>query len=98
MVEKLRILGKTYQVQEVEPAGLDNQGCIGEHCPKELKIWIRKGLAPDQARETLLHEAVHGLDVALCTHLTEEQVCALSTGLFAMARESPEAVKYMLGL
>lgn len=99
--EAISILGRRYQVDWVaEFAGSDDRkgAQIGQHLYSRQIIRVLEGLPGDGARETLLHEALHSLDASMDTNLRESQVARLSVALYALAQESPEAVRWMLNL
>jgi hypothetical protein len=61
------------------------------------RIVLRAGHAEGyEGRETLLHELLHVLEKATCTALEEEEVGRLSRGLFAVLRDNPELVRWLM--
>lgn len=97
MIERVQVLGKTYRVEEV-PDHILSGNFVGNHSGRTLLISVLDNLADDQKRETVLHEVIHALNLALALGLDERQVSALSNGLYALAHGDPEATRYMLGL
>ena len=95
--KKVKILGKRYRIDTVPNSNLDprNQGHI---LHTTGRITLLDGMAPDATRETLLHECIHSIVDNLQLGLEEKQVGALSAGLYALAKESPRQVRWMLGL
>jgi hypothetical protein len=97
VIEQVRIMGKEYRVEEVPESGL-TRTTIGSCNERTLTISVMDSLVDKHKRETVLHEVLHALDVALATNLTEQQITALSSGLYALAQDDPDATRYMLGL
>lgn len=95
--KSVRILGKKHRIRFVRPSPLrcSDVGAI-EHSRSEISVLGT--MSRDELRETTLHECVHVIDHQLGLGLTEQQVTALSSGLFAVARENPRVVRWMLGL
>jgi hypothetical protein len=88
----IRILGKRHVVRWDQPIG----GDCGLMEYKPLRISVGKGMAVDEERESLLHEALHAIDWQQNTKLKEKQVRQLSVGLYAMLRDNPKVVEYLL--
>lgn len=93
----LRILGKYWSVeQENRPRLESNFSGMAHHFTQE--IIIAKEAHEDSKRETLLHEILHCVDDAVGGQgLKEEQVRALSAGLFCVIRDNPGAFLWILG-
>ena len=68
----------------------------GEISHQKQRIRISTDLAPDETRETLLHEVLHGVDHAIGTKLSERKVAVLSRALYATLRENPVLVAYLM--
>jgi len=88
----ITILGFTFTVtlEDAHDFNLAGQIDHNRQC-----IRVKHNLAPDETRETLLHEVVHGIDDAIGTKLSERKVAALSRALYATLRENPELVTYL---
>lgn len=89
--ERLRIIGKRWTVRWDYDTP-DEYG-ICDHNAQTLHI--QGDLAPDQERDTLLHEVLHAVDEAMGTNLEEAQVRSLATGLLAVLRDNPSFVSYL---
>ena len=92
--KSIRIVGHTYTVQ-VEPSEHFNSQYMGQINHQELTIRVGTHIPPEQQRETLLHEVIHGVDVAMRLNLSEEDTSRLSRGLHAALRDNPDFAKYL---
>jgi hypothetical protein len=90
----VKILGKVYTIKFVGAEGI-NDSNMGACLDERQEISVRHGLSPDMEKDTVLHECFHAVDFALNTKLTERQVSAFATGVYAMLKENPELVKYL---
>ena len=91
---KIRILGKVYTLKYTNEAPVDDdaQG----HCDYlKHKIAIRNGLAPNEERSTVLHEALHCISHAMGLHFSESVIERLENGIFSVLRDNPEFVAYL---
>jgi hypothetical protein len=84
-MQAIRIFGKNYIVDMVD--GFDDTGQVGEADSAGI-ISVKKNSNYDFERETLLHEIIHCIDEATGAGLTEQQVTAISSGLFCVYREN----------
>jgi hypothetical protein len=57
-----------------------------------MDIVISTETTPQHQVETLLHEVLHAISNALDLQLTEHQVFALSTGVYAVCMDNPALV------
>lgn len=87
----VRMFGKSYAV-ELHP--FDDR--FGDHSQVELKVRVREDLPPDEERESLLHELCHAVDEQLGLGIREKRIRAFSVGLYAMLKDNPELVKYLM--
>ena len=85
------MFGKQYVV-ELHP--FDDR--FGDHSQVELKVRIREGLPSGEERESLLHELCHAVDEQLGLKISETKIRQLSVGLYAMLRDNPALVKYLM--
>lgn len=88
----LRICGKRHRV--CWDADIDGDCGLMEFKP--LRISIGKGMAPDEERESLLHEVMHAVEWQQGLTLKEEQVRQLSVGVFETLRNNKKLVEYLL--
>lgn len=94
------ILGKTYFVNVVrDPEGFSEHQA-GYATPIDSTITIREEMQPCNKREVLLHEILHVIDIELGIGLEEEQITALSSGLFQSlsARLSEDVTRAIFNL
>jgi hypothetical protein len=92
----LQVLAKTYRVQFVKGKPLD-EADVGEHDLPQQLITIRDGLHWQQEASALIHESLHAISDAMGIGLTEAQVLALESGLYALLTENPGLVSYISG-
>lgn len=90
----IRIVGKRYKVLIVER--VDEEDSDGESDPIEQTLRLLKTQGFEQARDTTLHEVIHGVDHQMHLKLTEEQVEGLATGLLAVKRDNPSFVRWLM--
>lgn len=67
----------------------------GEMCEEQLSITIKAGQLPIEEADTLLHEAIHGLDYLYNLKLTEHQVRVLATSLLGVFQDNPEFTQFV---
>ena len=91
MIPSLRIIGKTYRVDEKEGEG-DYGECFSDQC----RIEVRASQCRQQQADTLLHEAFHAVDHELHCGLSEPQVRRMSTGVLALLRDNPALVQFLI--
>lgn len=83
----MKILGIEYTIKQVD--WMDRlQTQMGAFDAISSEITICSRMNNDVKNSTLLHEIIHGIDNAVGTKLTEEQVEALASGLFAVCKEN----------
>lgn len=88
----IRIAGKRHSVHW--NADLDGDCGLIEYMP--LKISIGAGMAADEARESLLHEVIHGIAYQGGLKVKEKTVRQLSIGLYEVLKNNPKLVSYLL--
>jgi GH24 family phage-related lysozyme (muramidase) len=79
---RLTICGKQYQVKQKKLKDHENMVCYGMTIHPRLKIEINTSAKVEQRKETLLHEVIHAISIANGINLKENQVEALSSGLY----------------
>jgi len=84
-MESVRIFGKNYLIDRVDK--FEDAGQVGA-ADSDGIISIKKNTNYDFEQETLLHEIIHCIDEAIGSGLTEQQVTAISSGLFCVYREN----------
>ena len=81
--ENLRIIGKDYKITRKH-----KQGSVGECDDYIQEINVDPEYPLQSQQDTLLHEIIHAVDYAVKTKLSEEQVSALATGLYAVFNDN----------
>lgn len=92
--KSLRIIGKRYKLRVVEK--VDDEDSDGESCPVAQTILVKEAHGFENARDTALHEAIHGVDHQMHLGLTEQQVEGLGTGMLALLRENSAFVRWLM--
>lgn len=90
----IRIIGKRYRAEVVDK--VDAEDSDGESDPVNQKLLLARGLGFENARDTALHEVIHGVDHQMRLALTEEQVEGLGTGVLAVMRDNPSFVRWLM--
>ena len=86
----IRILGKPYSV-----SFMHIQGAIGECDDFAQTIKIDPKVPHELQKDTLLHEVIHAIDYAVKTKLSEDQVSALASGLYAVFNDNPNFLEWL---
>ena len=89
--ETIRILGKIYRVSRKVM-----KKSFGQCDHGQLKITINPKQAKQQEQDTVLHEVIHAVEYGMQLEMEEEQVHSLASGLYAVLRDNPKLVKYLL--
>lgn len=93
--KSIRIMGKRYRLLVVDKVDEDNN--YGEHQIERQEIKLRRGdHGFEQARDTALHEVIHGVEEQLSLNLKEKQVHRLAVGLLQVLRENPAWTRWLL--
>lgn len=87
---KLKILGKTYQIQYVPQDDLPSD--YGECNNESQIIKVRTDLHTESQADVLLHEVFHAIDFATNSKMTERQIHALATGFLAVLLDNKETI------
>lgn len=96
MIDRLRILGKWYEIRHVEPGPLNDDCAARVECLQQV-ITIKTGMSDDHNIETILHESLHALDYDLSLELSERQVHALGASLLCLLRDNPALTRMIAG-
>ena len=94
VLPSVRILGKTYKVQPLPEHTMDGE--FGACNYAYQLIEYNQKLAPDELKDTLLHEMVHIIDHGMQLGFKEEQVHAVATGLYAIIKDNKEFFQWVL--
>lgn len=98
MIDSVRILSTTYEVQEVPCIDREDYK-LGHIDHVDQVIRIDQALRPDRRREVLLHEILHGLlwSLGAPEHGDERLIQGLSTGLSQVFADNPELLCLFAG-
>ena len=96
--DKLRILGKTYRIAYLRRAFYGDSGdeLNGECILEQQKIKIRHGLGALEERETVLHEAMHGVEQTMGVKISEADLTRMAAGVLALLTDNPEFAAYLV--
>jgi len=93
-VSQLKILGKTYKVEIVEPDSLNHNPNLGTVTTVNNIISINANQAEENKAEVLLHEVIHAISDSVKLDLTEQQVTALASCLYGFFNDNDMAVNF----
>lgn len=96
-VRKVRILGKDYQINPASGRQFPDNDNFGNIVHGSQTILYAVDQAPDQLKDTIIHESLHGIDYALQTELDERRVHALASGVYAWMVENKKLVRWIIG-
>jgi hypothetical protein len=85
--KEVKVLGINYKISLFDSPGRAD-GSMGRSDVMMGKITICKDMPQDIQEQTLWHEILHVIDTNVGTKLTEEQVTALSGGLYSVIKEN----------
>lgn len=86
ILNRIEVLGKWYEIRlcdDVSSAG--NLGSTKRS--RQVIILNTEQCAPDQLKETLLHEVIHIISGELVLNLNEETIARLAVGLYSAGYE-----------
>lgn len=92
--KRIKIIGKRYRVSVVEK--VDEEDSWGESDAVNQVLLLHEAQGFGAARDTALHEAIHGVDHQMHLALTEQQVEGLGTGILALMRDNPSFVRWLM--
>lgn len=93
---KLKILGKTFTVNPVDPDVLSDGDTRGRWNSSKCTIHYRADGSIDDVKDTVFHEVLHAIDYTAQLELTERQVHALSGLVLAVCRDNPDLINWLL--
>lgn len=94
----INIQGRRVNIEVKEELALpstDKFQIQGLHIGWLNKIELCSLLAPDELRATAVHEIIHDLDSIIGLRLSEKEVTALSTVIFATIRDNPKLIEWL---
>lgn len=95
MISVLKISGKNYSIEERPAHDMQLQGG-GYILYRTQEIIVLKTAHREDKLDTVLHEAIHAIDYNGQLELSERQVHALASALYAFIRENPEFIQEIL--
>lgn len=93
---KFKLLGMTWQVKGVSDDNIFAEGYHGLCVPQDCTIYFAACDAPDQQRNTLIHESLHAIERTLMLDFEEEEINALAAGIHELI-QNPEWLKAVKG-
>lgn len=87
--EKVNILYKTYEVEEVPNLHEGADELYGQVHFLPEQIALNAGASEEQKKATLIHEIMHALDEMYSIGLEEAQVEKLGNAVYTLARDNP---------
>lgn len=94
MPKTIRLAGRRVRMIMENPTL--NYGLQGVHCSWSNKIALNSGMADDQIKATAVHEIVHDLEELVGVGMSEKDVTAFSSVLFAALRDNPDLVRWLM--
>lgn len=94
--DTLRICGFDYRVDRPPVVHNGEKVLCGTAEYDKLTLNISTAYPRQLQDNTLLHEAIHAIDIHMETELTESQVARLEIGLAALLRDNPALVRLFL--
>ena len=92
--KSIRILGKDYQIIQ-DISYLSEQNYLGKARFAQQKILYSGDQGPESLQDTLLHEVIHVVDWTVKSDLKENQVAAITSGLYAVFKDNPEFFEWL---
>ena len=68
----------------------------GKYIPEENTVHVFEHTNDEQTRNTLLHELLHAVDIFMGTNLNEEQIVAMTNGIFMLIEDNKPLMKELL--
>lgn len=91
---KVKIFNKVYDIDYISDSkGMQDYGAI---YPDAAQVHIKDGQPILDEVDTVFHEVIHGVDMALSLDLTEVQVHNLASGLMTVFQENPKFAQYII--
>lgn len=93
--KKLRLCGRTFDLI-VEPVSTLNRHTFGLHQPFAAQTIVSSDTADEEQKATVLHEIVHDIDHLVHCEMKERDVCAFASALFAIMRDNPALIRWLM--
>ena len=94
-LKSIRILGKDYEIVHDNEC-LSDQNLLGKTKCTQQKIIYTDDQGAASLRDTILHEVLHAVDWTIKSDLKETQVAAIASGLYAVFKDNPEFVEWLM--
>ena len=97
-IKKLDIMGKPFEVVDATATLEMDEGCLGKCVHSKCLIMLNLTQARSQLRDTLLHEAMHGIyaEMGLGTDIDDDKeetiIRRMATGVLYLLRANPKFV------
>lgn len=93
--ESITVIG--FEVTIAREASKDfNDSRWGEYDSERRHIRLNGDIGGDLERETLLHEVVHAVSLAMDAELNERQVKVMARGLYSTLKDNPALARFLL--
>ena len=92
--KRVRVLGHSLRVEFV--ASIDDGESAGAIDYETGRVLIDSNQPLDERRSTLLHEMIHGVSDGMGLEWEEDKVQEVERVIFALLRDNPTAVRWML--
>lgn len=86
----VRLNGRRWSIEIVDRIEADGDECVGLCDTSNRTIFLQAGMVC-KLQDTLFHEMIH----ASCPTLTEDQVCEVERGVYAMLADNPSVRKWL---
>jgi hypothetical protein len=96
MPSKVRVLGRAVSIVFDEKGDQLTDEEEGWCQTQLLSVIVKKSLADTELRATVLHELFHDIDHLMGTGLKEPAIASLASGLFAVMRDNPDLVTWLM--
>jgi Zn-dependent peptidase ImmA (M78 family) len=94
--ERVRVLGKQFQIKFHPEGSEEMEGNLGMCSYDKQIVYVEEGMPLENEQSTVFHELIHAVEEMMQLGLSEEHVKGLEVGLFALLRDNPSFVKYLM--
>lgn len=101
MIDKIKVLHRTYSIFDMDKNDLAVNGHYGRSDHRLQKIYLDMSVVDNELADTLIHETLH----CICNTMNidkpkdeEEMVCAISHGLTTVFKDNPELLPEIIEL
>lgn len=93
---RVRVLGKHFTICFHPENDEQMEGNLGMCDQDKQMIYVSEGQATESEQSTVLHELIHAAEESMGLNLLEEQVKGMEVAMFALLRDNPTLVKYLM--